>query len=194
MKVMTTIGVALGLLACLSGAAFASQPSAEALAAPCNGCHGPGGVSVGGHIPSLAGQNADFMEKAMREFKQGERTATIMNRIAKGYKGHELGRIARYFSRKDWRPAETAVAPKKLEKGRVLHQQHCAECHEDMGRYQDKDTPRLAGQQPDYLYVQMRLYRDDAEMLPQPSDMAEQLAPLHESDLQALAALYASIR
>ena len=170
----------------------ASGPSADALSLPCNGCHGSEGVSAGEGIPSIAGQNAEFMTRAMLEYRNGTRSATIMNRIARGYKEYQLRKIARYFSRKPWRSIRGAREPGLLELGRRLHRQHCAECHEDTGRYQDQDVPRIAGQRPRYLYMQMMLYRDGSDNLPQPTEMAEKMALIDDAGVKALAELYAN--
>ena len=168
--------------------------SADALSLTCNGCHGPDGVSQGGSIPSIAGMNAEYMATAMVQFKEGRRSATIMNRIAKGYKNYELSKIARYFSAKEWSPAPSAQQQELITRGRQLHEQHCAECHEDSGRYQDKDVPRIAGQQHDYLLTQLVLYFEGKEELPQPSEMAEKLVDVGKDDLPALSAFYSTVR
>jgi len=133
------------------------------------------------------------MTRVMLEYKQGKRSATIMNRIAKGYKEYELRKISRYFSRKPWGSFSGTEKTAMLERGRALHRKHCAECHEDFGRHIDQDVPRIAGQTPRYLYMQMALYRDGVENLPQPSEMADKMALLDETDMKALAQLYSSI-
>jgi sulfide dehydrogenase cytochrome subunit len=163
----------------------------EALSVPCNGCHGPNGVSPGPSIPSIAGLNSEFMTKVLEQYRDGSRQATIMDRIARGYKVYELRKIARYFSRQPWTRVDSDLEPAMVERGRELHEEHCAECHEDAGRYQDSDTPRLAGQRPIYLQLQLQQYLN--RELPQPSDMKEKLALLQEEDLPALSAFYSSI-
>ena len=175
-------------------ALLAAERSAKALGLPCNGCHGAGGVSQGDNIPSIAGMDAEYMAEAMVQFKEGRRSATIMNRISKGYKGYELRKIARYFSKMDWHTVPTAADRSLVERGRQLHKKHCAECHEDMGRYQDKDVPRIAGQRPGYLQTQLILYYRGEEKLPQPREMAERLAEITEEDLPALSAFYGTVR
>jgi sulfide dehydrogenase cytochrome subunit len=96
-----------------------------------------------------------------------------MDRIAKGYKEYELRKVARYFSRQPWVRVDTPFELSLVARGRELHKSHCAECHEDFGRYQDQDVPRLAGQRPDYLLIQLEQYFDKQPKMPQPSDMAE---------------------
>lgn len=185
--------VILVLLSFLPLSPAASAPSAEALSLPCNGCHGPEGVSHGPSIPSIAGLNADYLLQAMLQFKQGKRDATIMDRIAKGYKDYELRKIARYFASKGWRSLPVDGDDVLVARGLFLHREHCEECHEDSGRYQDKDVPRIAGQRPGYLRTQLRLYYAQAERLPQPTKMAERLALLTEPDLHALSAFYGAV-
>jgi sulfide dehydrogenase cytochrome subunit len=177
----------------VTGTAAASGPSAEALSLPCNGCHGTDGVSFGASIPSIAGLNPDYMLKAMMQFKTEQRSATIMGRIARGYKDYELRKIARYFAAKEWRTLPSGSDLGLVARGRELHREHCEECHEQNGRYQDKDTPRIAGQRPRYLETQLRLYYGKLERLPQPKKMAEALESIAEPDLLALSAFYATI-
>lgn len=188
------LSVAALVLLHFSLASYAAERSVEALSLPCNGCHGEGGVSQGGDIPSIAGMNAEYMAEAMVQFKEGRRSATIMNRISKGYKSYELRKIARYFSKMDWHTVATVPERRLVERGRQLHKKHCAECHEDMGRYQDKDVPRIAGQRPGYLQTQLILYYRGEEKLPQPSEMADRLAEIAEEDLPALSAFYGSVQ
>jgi sulfide dehydrogenase cytochrome subunit len=134
------------------------------------------------------------MSEAMIQFKEGRRSATIMNRISKGYKNYELRKMAGYFASKEWRTVPTNQEQRLVSRGRQLHEAHCAECHEDMGRYQDKEVPRLAGQRPKYLLMQLRLYKRGEEKLPQPTDMADRLAEVAEEDLPALSAFYATVQ
>lgn len=164
----------------------------EALSVPCNGCHGPNGVSPGPSIPSIAGLNADYMNKVLEQYQDGSRKGTIMNRLARGYKVYELRKIARYFARQTWTHVDSNSEATLVERGRKLHEKHCAECHEDSGRYQDRDTPRLAGQRPVYLELQLQQYLN--RELPQPSDMKEQLAMVPKEDFGALSAFYSSVQ
>jgi sulfide dehydrogenase cytochrome subunit len=183
----------LALLSFLPLTSATSGPSAEALSLPCTGCHGPGGVSHGAGIPSIAGLNADYLLQTMLQFKQGRRTATIMDRIAKGYKDYELRKIAGWFASRGWRTLPVVADGTLVARGHSLHREHCEECHEDLGRYQDREVPRIAGQRPDYLHAQLRLYYNEAAGLPQPSKMAERMTLLTEPDLRALSAFYSTV-
>lgn len=78
-------------------AAFAGGTIGRTIGVNCNACHGPDGKSQGA-IPSLDGLSAKQIESAVLAFKLGERQATVMNRIAKGYTDNEIAAIAEYFA------------------------------------------------------------------------------------------------
>jgi sulfide dehydrogenase cytochrome subunit len=63
----------------------------------CMGCHGPQGVSPGS-IPSIAGKSVEFLEQALKEFRSGKRSSTVMQRHARAYTDEEIGLLARYFA------------------------------------------------------------------------------------------------
>lgn len=71
---------------------------ASLLTQPCFSCHGAQGVSKGVPIPSLTGLSADKLYEQLVAFKTGQRPATLMNRIAKGYSDEELKLIADYLA------------------------------------------------------------------------------------------------
>lgn len=83
--------IALGLLA-LPAAAAQPPPGATA----CSGCHGTGN----GAVPaSIQGRPAAEIVELMRGFRTGERPATVMDRIAKGFTEEETRAIAEWLSR-----------------------------------------------------------------------------------------------
>ena len=75
------------------------------LAATCTGCHGTDGRTVGEAIPALAGQPKEALLTSLKAFKSGERSATVMTQLAKGYSDSDLERIAAFFA------AQKAIAP-----------------------------------------------------------------------------------
>lgn len=92
--------VGLGLL----GGGAQAQPtdgdarSARYLAANCANCHGTSG-SAQGAMPSLAGQQKNFIVDQMKAFRDGKRPATIMHQLAKGYTDQQIELVADHFSR-----------------------------------------------------------------------------------------------
>lgn len=89
-------------LLALQGAAAAQADQADQLgrrlAASCANCHGTDGRSAGGTVPGLAGLSEENIITALKEFKAGTRTATIMRQLANGYTDEQIALIAAYFA------------------------------------------------------------------------------------------------
>jgi cytochrome c553 len=99
------------LAASCAGLAWAQQPApnfaspntspkgAQAMAATCAMCHGTNGRTVANSpVAVLAGRpKAEFVQ-SMTQFKTGQRPATIMHQIAKGYSDAEIAALAEYFA------------------------------------------------------------------------------------------------
>ncbi|MES9961180.1 MAG: cytochrome c, class I [Sedimenticola sp.] len=164
----------------------------EALSLNCNGCHGPNGISAGQSIPSIAGLNARYFMRTMMRFRKGERDSTIMDRISKGYKISELRKISDYFSSLDWINAKADIDQNLVTRGHEIHKELCEECHENNGRHQDKEIPRISGQAGNYLYLQMKDYYNGSPAMPQPDKMKDRMATLDLKDLEALSHFYSS--
>ncbi|WP_119420897.1 c-type cytochrome [Desertibaculum subflavum] len=88
--------LAAALILVLGGSAAAAQEAVPPGAAACTGCHAP--VARAGAIPALDGRPAAEIAQAMRAFRAGERPATVMDRIAKGFSDEESQAIAAWFS------------------------------------------------------------------------------------------------
>lgn len=185
----------LSLIICLSiphiGNAV-TVSDVELIAFECNGCHGTNGVSRGESIPSIAGLEKRFFMRIMMEFKKNERSSTIMDRIAKGYKASVIRKIAGYYSDLEW--VNTNIAPdgEKVRIGKKIHDEYCEECHSENGQHQDHEIPRISGQVRNYLYMQMLTYYLGKENMPQPEKMEERIKKLEIEELVALSHYYAS--
>lgn len=76
-----------------------AEVSAKVIAFACSTCHSPDGQLVKQGMPPLKSQDASRLEKALLDYKYGRKSATIMDRICKGYTDSELKAVAEYFSR-----------------------------------------------------------------------------------------------
>jgi cytochrome c553 len=81
----------------LATAPAAAQPAAPAGAAACSGCH-PRAAAAAPGVQPLAGRPAEEIIAAMQAFRTGERSATVMDRIAKGFSDEEIRAIAAWMS------------------------------------------------------------------------------------------------
>ncbi|MBL8348780.1 MAG: cytochrome C [Burkholderiaceae bacterium] len=101
-------GRALALALALAGSWCAAQPAlaqdtqrlrTRALAATCAQCHGTDGHAVQGQaLVRLAGLPQDFLLNQLMAFRNGQRPATIMHQITRGYSQEQLETVAAYFA------------------------------------------------------------------------------------------------
>jgi cytochrome subunit of sulfide dehydrogenase len=181
--------LAAGTLAA-AASATAAPPSAAMLANACGGCHGTHGVSAGMSMPSLAGQSKEFFTTAMKKFKSGERPATVMGRLSKGYSDAEIDAMADFFAKQKPAAQSAAVDAALVEKGTAIYDKQCKRCHLDDGHSAEDDTPIVAGQWLKYLQIQMDEFKSGKRKM---SDKkAEKMKPLSPEDLNAVAHFYAS--
>jgi cytochrome c553 len=92
------IATAVAALGLSLGASAADQNAAEKAKTLCAGCHGPNGLSVNPLWPNLAGQKADYLQKAMRDYKNGTRNDPLMSPISGTLNESELAGLAAYYA------------------------------------------------------------------------------------------------
>ena len=90
---------ALSLLVAVSASHAADPNLGRNLAATCANCHGTNGHALtGAGLDPLAGVEKARTLQKLAEFKSGNRPASIMHQIAKGYTDEQLDLIATYFA------------------------------------------------------------------------------------------------
>jgi sulfide dehydrogenase cytochrome subunit len=88
---------AAGCLAFAASPAHAADLKTATTAANCAVCHGPGGQTAG-HTPRLSGMTAEKIREALGQFASGDKPATIMDRISKGFSAEEIKAIAEHIA------------------------------------------------------------------------------------------------
>ena len=83
-------------IASLLAVTVAQAAEAPAGATACSGCH-PGSTTDNAPTP-LIGMKADDIKAAMLAFRSGARSATVMDRIAKGFSDAEVAAIADWYA------------------------------------------------------------------------------------------------
>ncbi len=90
------------IAAFFAGKPLTSNPAAQAKAPEaaqvCVACHGQDGVGITPQYPTLAGQHADYIERALLEYKKGGRKNPIMGTFAGQIKDADVKAIAQYYS------------------------------------------------------------------------------------------------
>jgi len=64
----------------------------------CVACHGQDGVGITPQYPSLAGQHADYIERALHDYKKGGRKNPIMGTFAGQIKDADVRVLAKYYA------------------------------------------------------------------------------------------------
>jgi cytochrome subunit of sulfide dehydrogenase len=85
----------LGLALITAAAVASAQPPVGA--ASCTGCH-PSSARISSPVPRLSGLDRDAIARAMQEFRSGQRAATVMDRLAKGFTDDEIQAIAAWYA------------------------------------------------------------------------------------------------
>jgi cytochrome subunit of sulfide dehydrogenase len=88
---------AIVALAVAGSLASAAAPEPPAGASQCTGCHAAG-AKVDTAVPRLAGRSAADIIAQMQAFKTGQKQATVMDRIAKGFTDDEIRAIAEWYA------------------------------------------------------------------------------------------------
>lgn len=119
MKLRTSLKQALSALALMASCAVPAQvlaaDAAPADAAPvgdaqaarnkismCIGCHGIPGYKASFpevyHVPMIAGQNAEYLVSALKDYASGARTFPTMEVIAQSLSEQDMADLAAYYS------------------------------------------------------------------------------------------------
>ena len=76
----------------------ANPEAAKKLAEPCQACHGANGVATAPIYPHLAGQYADYLARALHEYRDGGRNNPIMAVYVEKLSDQDIAELAAYFS------------------------------------------------------------------------------------------------
>jgi cbb3-type cytochrome c oxidase subunit III len=173
-----TIRLAAGALALLAAPSSWSTGSAEAgaaLAGTCLACHGVNGNSTNGEWPSLAGQNAAYLERQLHLLHDGRRTgkagdagAAMMPAMATSLTDQNIEDVAAYYAQQV--PTGLEADPSYWQAGQKLYRSGdrargipaCAACHGPTGRGNPAaGYPSLRAQQSMYVIKQLSAYSAD---------------------------------
>jgi cytochrome c553 len=90
---------ALALAGAASATHAANPDAGKAKAAEvCAACHGADGNSAAPDFPKLAGQHRDYLAKALRDYKSGQRKNPIMAGFAATLTTDDIENLAAYYA------------------------------------------------------------------------------------------------
>jgi DmsE family decaheme c-type cytochrome len=131
--------------------------SAHVQAVGCAACHGEGGITRWPGIPSLVGQDPQYLVPAMKAYGTGQRKSDLMKTVLSGIGEAELNNIALYYARQI--PARAQTPPVGDPSAGARATALCAGCHGEQGVSVVPAFPSLAGQDAKYLADAIRAYK-----------------------------------
>jgi cytochrome c553 len=187
----------------------ANATKGKNLAESCKACHGLRGEGIPAEtrddekipaIPGLAGQNANYIFKQLRDYFNGDRKNDSMNAIAKDLSEQDAADLAVWYASLSLpnftgSDQDVSAAEKMVEAGdgkRILPP--CFVCHGANGQGEKIDIPSLAGQQADYFERTLMQYRSGERHNDIYSRMRLIARQLSEAEIKVLAAYYRQLR
>lgn len=155
----------------------------EPLSAECGACHGEKGVSSDPKIPSLAGQDAQYLVDAIKAYQDDARHQEDMHKTLAKSSHTDIEHIAAFYSVQRSRPAEDdnlsikAIADK------------CDHCHAPGMENPMMIFPKIRGQNREYLVKALQAYRDNQRGS---SPMHKMSLPYNAAVIESIAAWYAN--
>jgi len=153
----------------------------------CAACHGENGISTTENIPSLAGQQDQFVQWQLVFFRAGTRKNEQMQPIVEQLTNEDIRNLGAYFASltpakgpKDDNP-DLSAKGKQAAMGR-----RCASCHGD-NFAGTKAVARIAGQREEYLLKALHDYKSGERSGGGMAAMADVAYPLSEEEITALA-------
>lgn len=89
------VAVVVAEFACAANAADVAKGRAKAV--QCQACHRMDGIARIPEAPNLAGQNEDYLIKAMKDFKSGARQNEMMSLVAKPLSDDDIANLAAFY-------------------------------------------------------------------------------------------------
>lgn len=187
MKVKSILFITLLTLFSIAAHAIGNPQAGQQKAAPCTVCHGENGNSLIGMYPVLAGQYAEYIQRALIQFREGAngpRNNVVMAIEAQKLSDQDIEDLAAYFSSQ--KPAyEGSADPALVALGEKIYRggnietgvPACAACHGPAGQGNNlANFPKVAGQQAQYVIDQMAVFKERARPGEMMWDIAQRIS------------------
>jgi cytochrome c553 len=184
-----------------AGAQVANGGAPDKGVVACSSCHGADGAgnpTTG--FPRIAGFPEQYLSKQLDDYATGRRNHPIMSQFAKGLDDAQRRNVAAFYSSlAPAPPSPTAGRPSRgtararqlaMYGDENLHAQACNNCHGPDGSGEAPTYPQLAGQHAMYLRAALGAWRDGSRNNDPSGQMQTIAKSLHDSDIEALAALF----
>jgi cytochrome c553 len=174
--------------------------------AMCAACHGADGNSLVPMYPKLAGQSANYLVKQLVDFKLGAtsggsagRVDPVMGGMAMTLSEQDMADVAAYYASQsitDGNGSENATGKRLYLGGNSeLEVTACIACHGINGKgMPSAGFPALAGQNADYLKIQLEKFRSADRNNDSNAMMRGVAANLSDDEIAALAQHMSSLK
>lgn len=167
--------IALAALVFATAPAAATDPATLANSggegiAPCASCHAKDGGGMAS-FPRLAGMDAAYLEKQLRDFGSGSRDNAVMKPISDALSPEDQAAIAAYYAKMPVpaslaQPEKPSTADESLGARLALQGKWsdnvpgCVQCHGPRGLGVGEHFPAIAGQPAVYISTQLKAFKD----------------------------------
>jgi cytochrome c553 len=154
----------------------------------CAACHGEAGISQTENIPSLAGQQDQFIQWQLVFFRSGARKNEQMQPIVEQIDNNDVRNLGAYFaSLTPFKASTPDDNPDLSRKGaQAAAGRRCASCHTDSFAG-TKAVARIAGQREEYLVKALHDYKSGVRSGGAGAAMSDVAYPLSDEEIAALA-------
>jgi cytochrome c553 len=167
MNTSTLIAIIGIALAAGNAHAAGDVAAGQAKAAVCAACHGADGNSTNPDWPKLAGQNAKYLEKQLKDFKAGRRANPMMAGMAAPLSESDMADMAAFYASKTrsggFASEQRVALGEKIYRGGNAKSgvPACMACHGPTGAGDPLGgIPALSGQHAKYLAIQLYAFRE----------------------------------
>ena len=166
----------------------------QAKSALCATCHGADGNSQLSINPKLAGQNASYLVKQLKDYKSGARVNPTMTAMVAALTDQDVLDIAAWYSSQQ--VSLLGADPETLELDETLYRAGikdlsvaaCSACHSPTGNGNGPaGFPSLSGQHSEYTLLQLKAFRAGERQNDSSAMMRSVVERLTDKELEALA-------
>lgn len=190
---MTRAKRAVRLLMAVLALPLAMSAAAGDVTKLCERCHGADGNSSKPLSPSIAGDPAEYIITAMKEYRDGARQCKHLpmkcKMVAK-WSDEDVATAAAYFAQSKRVAAKQPFDESLVATGKSIHEEKCAKCHDAGAADTSQPAPLLNGQWMEDLQYGLEEYASGARK--EPDEMRTAVESLDDSQLKAVLNYYAS--
>ncbi|RAR58595.1 cytochrome c553 [Onishia taeanensis] len=196
-KLLALVSLAITLSAGgVAQAELKGDPAAgREMAQSCAACHGAEGISAVGMFPNLAGQQASYLAKQIRDIRDGNRVVAQMAGQVDNFSDQDAADVAAYFAGKTPNLGQVDAQPEVIDRGEQLYRAGdiakgipaCTACHSPTGQgIGTAAYPALSGQKTDYIVSTLQAFAA-GERANDPNAMMRTIAgKMSDDDMQAV--------